>query len=142
MGDPAKSLRIVLIWQVCTTLVLSLMGGWLGGVHGGVSALLGGLVAVAGGVTYLLMAPPQGLKLQAQSADMAWSSLSRMLKAEGAKVAVIVVLLWLVLANYKEVVVSGFIGTFVIAVIIFSMAVFLRNPAQLETPEAGEHHVN
>ena len=61
------------------------------------------------------------------------------LKAEGVKVLVIVILLWLVLASYKEVVLVGFIGTFIVAVIIFSMAIFLRNPAQLD---AGKQNVD
>lgn len=70
---------------------------------------------------------------------MAWDGLGRILKAEGAKVLVIVVLLWLVLATYKEVVLVGFIGAFIVAVVIFSMAIFLRNPAQIE---AGKQNVN
>ena len=140
MGNPAKPLRTILVWQVGVTLLLAAPSAWLAGVHGAISALLGGAVAVAGGLAFMLLAPSK--KAQMQTADMAWDSLSRMLKAEGAKVGIIVVLLWLVLAEYKEVVVLGFIGTFIVAVIIFSMAIFLRNPALLELPEAGKNNVN
>lgn len=140
MGDPLKSLRTVLFWQSGVTLLLAALCASLAGVHGAISALLGGAVAVAGGVVFLLMAPAR--KKQVPSADMAWDGLSRMLKAEGAKVCVIVALLWLVLANYKEVVMLGFIGTFIVAVIIFSMAIFLRNPARLALPETGKNNVN
>jgi hypothetical protein len=42
-------------------------------------------------------------------------------------------LLWLVLTVYKEIVMVGFIGTFIIAVIVFSLAIFVRNPVLLET---------
>lgn len=138
MGDPAKSLRISLIGQMGMTIFLVALSAWLAGVHGAISALLGGAVAMAGGLAFMLLAPSK----KAQTADMAWDSLSRMLKAEGAKVAVIVVLLWLVLANYKEVVIVGFIGTFIVAVIIFSMAIFFRNTTLLEIPEAGKNNVN
>jgi len=140
MGDPAKALRIALIGQMGMTILLAALSAWLAGVHGAVSALLGGLVAMAGGLVFILLAPPK--KTQAPSADMAWDGLTRMLKAEGAKVAVIVVLLWLVLANYKDVVIIGFIGTFIVAVIIFSMAIFFRNTTLLEIPEAGKNNVN
>ena len=63
---------------------------------------------------------------------MAWDKLGQVLKAEGAKVLVMVVSLWLILVTYKEVVLIGFIGTFILSVIIFSMAIFLRNSMTLE----------
>lgn len=140
MGDPAKSLRTILGWQVGVTVLLAAVCAWLSGVHGAISALLGGAVSVAGGLVFVLLAPTK--HSGAQASEAAWDSLSRMLKAEGAKVSVIVILLWLVLVLYKEVVMVGFIGTFIVAVIIFSMAIFLRNPAQLELPEADKNHVN
>ena len=90
-----------------------------------------------GGLTFALLARPR--KAQIQTSAMAWDGLGQILKAEGAKVLVIIVSLWLVLATYKEVVMLGFIGTFILAVIIFSMAIFLRNPASLE---AGKNNVN
>jgi ATP synthase protein I len=140
MGDPAKPLRVALIGQMGMTIFLAVLSAWVAGLQGALSALLGGAVAMSGGLVFMLLAPPK--KVPMQTADMAWNGLSRMLKAEGAKVAVIVILLWLVLANYKEVVMLGFIGTFIVAVIIFSMAIFFRNPSLLEMPEAGKNNVN
>ena len=121
----------MLSWQVVTTLLLAVIGAWLGGKHGAISALLGGSVAIAGGVVFAYLARPQATH-QSPHPGMAWEGLTRILKAEGAKVLVIVILLWLVLATYKDVVLTGFIGTFIVAVVIFSMAVFLPNPARLE----------
>ncbi len=121
-------------------MLLAIPGAWLAGVHGALSALLGGAVAMAGGLVFSLLASSK--IAQTQPAEMAWDGLSKVLKAEGAKVGVIVVLLWLVLAVYKDVVIIGFIGTFIVAVIIFSMAIFFRNPAMLELPEAGKNNVN
>ena len=140
MGDPVKSLRIALIYQVALTILLMVLSAWLGGVHGAISALLGGLVAMAGGLVFILLAPLKNA--QTQSADMAWDGLNRILKAEGAKVGVIVILLWLVLALYKEVVILGFIGTFIVAVVIFSMAAFFTIATVLKIPEAGKNNVN
>lgn len=92
---------------------------------------------MAGGLVFALLVRPK--KTEVQMSVMAWDGLGHILKAEGAKVLVIVVLLWLVLATYKEVVLLGFIGTFILSVIIFSMAIFIRNPATLE---AGKNNVN
>ena len=137
MLDSAKPLRIVLGWQVVTTLSLAVIGGWLAGLHGALSALLGGAVAIVGGIVFAFLARPP--KTQSPGPGTAWDGLGRILKAEGAKVLVIVILLWLVLATYQEVVLVGFIGTFIAAVIIFSMAIFLRNSAQLD---AGKQNVD
>lgn len=140
MGDPVKSLQIALIYQVAITILLAVLSAWLAGVHGVISALLGGLVAMAGSLAFMLLAPSKSA--QTQSPDMAWDGLSQILKAEGAKVGVIVILLWLVLVVYKEVVILGFIGTFIVAVVIFSMAAFFRNTTLLKIPEAGKNNVN
>jgi len=140
MGDPAKSLRIILVWQIGVTMFAGGAGSLAcrcarcdfcaAGRRGGHGGRFG--IYVAGPVK------------KSANADSRYGvdGLSRILKAEGAKVGVIVILLWLVLAVYKEVVILGFIGTFIVAIIIFSMAIFLRNPALLEMPEAGKNNVN
>lgn len=130
MLDPTKPLRTVLGWQVGATVFLAFTSAWLVGAHSALSVLLGGAVGMLGSLTFALLARPQ--KTLVQESSMAWDKLSQVLKAEGAKVLVMVVSLWLVLMAYKEVVLIGFIGMFILSVIIFSMAVFLRNPMTLE----------
>ena len=49
------------------------------------------------------------------------------LKAEAVKITTMIALLLLVLATYQEVVLTGFIGTFVISVTILGMAFFVRD---------------
>jgi ATP synthase protein I len=93
---------------------------------GAISAGLGGVVAMVGGLAFICLLP-RG------AARSPWDSLAAILRAEGAKVGVMVVLMWAVLTSYKEVVVVGFIGTFTVAVIIFSMAVFVRNSVSFES---------
>jgi ATP synthase protein I len=112
--------------QSSVTILLTAFSGWLAGVPGAMSAALGGAVALAGGLAFALFMPRQ-------TCPNAWDVLSRMIRAEAAKVGVIVLLLWLVLKVYKEIVMVGFIGTFIIAVIVFSLAIFVRNPVLLET---------
>ena len=48
-------------------------------------------------------------------------------RAEAAKVALIVAQLWVVLVSYKQIVPAAFFGTFVLTVIFFSMAFFVRD---------------
>jgi ATP synthase protein I len=52
-------------------------------------------------------------------------------KAEAVKVVVIVLMLWLVLTLYKDVVAVGFIGTFAVTVLIFGMALFVTDDAEV-----------
>jgi ATP synthase protein I len=117
---PSKPLRAVIRWQILATLAMTGLGGALGGVNGAVSAALGGLVAVAAGLAYALMVSlqrdlsPGGVLIGA-------------LRAEAVKVLLIVVLLWLVLATYKDAEVVAVIGAFAVSVIIFAMAVFVRD---------------
>jgi len=137
MGDITKPLRIVMAWQLVLTMLLAIVCAWLAGVQGAISAVLGGAVAMAGGLAFTWLASPK--KIPSQTPEAAWDGLTRIFKAEAAKVGVIIALLWLVLTTYKDVVVLGFIGTFILAVITFSMAIFLRNPVSLET---GKNHVD
>ncbi len=55
------------------------------------------------------------------------TALVAMLRAEAAKILVIVGGLWLVLSVYKDIVPAAFFTAFVITVIVFSMAFFVRD---------------
>jgi ATP synthase protein I len=120
-----KPFRTVVSWQIVATTASALVNASIAGAAGAISAALGGAVAVVGSVVYMLLVPKRG-------AETPWDSLGAVLRAEGAKIGVMVVLLWLVMTFVKPIVVVSFIGTFTVAVIIFSMAIFVRNPAPLE----------
>ena len=66
----------------------------------------------------------------AGKADSAGGVLLTALKAEGVKLGVIAILLGLVLTVYSAVVVPAFLGSFVVTVLIFSMAFFVREHNQ------------
>lgn len=107
-------------WQLLATAALTLLAGIEAGLHGALSAALGGAVSVcAGGVSALVAA-----KGSAQSAG---GILVGALRAEGVKIGLIAVLLWLVLATYNDVVVLAFIGSFAVTILIFAMAFFVRD---------------
>ena len=115
-----RQIRAVLKYQLLTTLVVALVVGGMGGLHWGVSALLGGLISLLGGLTY-------GVMLSRVGKGSAENALVGMMHAESVKILVIVLLLWLVFSGYEEVFGAGFIGTFIITTLIFSLAVFIRN---------------
>lgn len=116
----SKQIRTVLEYQVIVTISIAVIIGSIGGAHWGVSALLGGFVSLLGGVAY-------GLLLSRVGKGSAENALVSMMRAELAKIVVIVLLLWLILAGYDEVFGAGFIGTFIITTLIFSLAVFIRD---------------
>jgi ATP synthase protein I len=119
LGLLRKPIRTVLRWQMIATAALTLAGGILAGVDGALSAALGGAVSMSAGWVAAVVAS----KGKAQSAG---EVLVRALAAEGVKVGLIVLLLWLVLATYDEIVATAFFGSFVVTVLIFGLAFFVR----------------
>src|SRR5262245_32345846 len=119
LGSLRRPIRTVLWWQAAATAALTLAGGLLAGGHGALSAALGGAVSItAGWVSAVVAARGKGRS--------AGGVLVSALKAEAVKIGLIALLLWLVLATYDEVVAPALLGTFVITVLIFTMAFFVR----------------
>lgn len=119
LGTLRKPIRTVLRWQLIATAALTLAGGLLAGVDGALSAALGGAVSVCAGWFSAVVAS----KGKAQSAG---EVLFGALRAEAVKIGLIVLLLWLVLAMYENVVAPALFGSFVVTVLIFTMAFFVR----------------
>jgi len=116
----SKPIRIVLLWQAATTAVVALTAGLWVGLHGAGSALLGGAVSlIAGAVSGWVAA--RGRPASAGAA------LVGALVAEGIKIVLAAVLLWAVLTAYSDVVVAVFVGAFLLTMLIFSMAFFVRD---------------
>ena len=117
-----RPIRTVLRWQlIATAVVAAIAGAWVGW-HGAVSAMLGGFVNVAAGVAYALI-----LGLGVARSTGPGMSLVAMFRAEAGKILLIVGLLWLVLSVYKDVVPVAFFSAFVLTVVIFSMAIVVRD---------------
>ena len=115
----SKPIRVVLSWQLGVTVALALLAGLLAGMHGALSAALGGAVSECAGSVSAVVAGWGGAK-------SAGGILFGALRAEGIKIGLIAILLWLVLATYAEVVMLAFLGAFVATIVIFSMAFFVR----------------
>ena len=114
-----KPIRTVLRWQLIATAALTLAGGILAGVDGALSAALGGAVSACAGWVSAVVAS----RGKAQSAG---EVLLGALVAEGVRIGLIVILLWLVMATYQSVVAPAFFGSFIVTVLIFGMAFFVR----------------
>jgi F0F1-type ATP synthase assembly protein I len=114
----SKPIRAVLRWQIVVTALIALAAGFAWGVHGTVSAVAGGLVSVMAGLAAAFVA--------SRSTKSAGGILAGALRAEAVKIGLAVILLWLVLANYAEAQVGVFIAAFVVTMLVFGMAFFVR----------------
>lgn len=119
LGVLRRPIRTVLRWQLIATTALTLAGGVLAGIDGAVSAALGGAVSICAGWVSAVVASMG----RAQSAG---EVLFGALRAEAVKIGLMVLLLWLVLMAYEDVVASALFGSFLITVLIFTMAFFVR----------------
>lgn len=110
----------VLAVQAGWTVIAAVMGAWLVGRHGALSAALGGAIAIAGCLAFAWLV----MRNRTLTAD---GILFTALKAEAVKVLVLFGLLALVLATYKNVVVIALIASFIVAIVIFGFAFFVRD---------------
>jgi ATP synthase protein I len=100
--------------------VLALVAALVAGTHGALSALAGGLISVTAGLTAALVASMGSTK-------SAGGVVVGALRAEAVKIGLAVLLLWLVLVNYADAVIGALIATFVVTLLIFAMAFFVRD---------------
>ncbi len=110
----------MLLWQAAATLLIALIAGWWAGSHGALSAVLGGVINLAAGVVYAFV-------LAVAPGKTAGATVVAMFRAEAAKILVIIGQLWLVLATYKEAVLPALLAAFVVTVLLFRVALFVRD---------------
>jgi ATP synthase protein I len=115
----SQPIRTVLRWQLLATALATVVLGWIAGTHGAISAALGGAISMTAGVAAAWCA------LRKPARDPA-TAITSALIAEGLKVFLIVVGLAAVFILYKSVVAFGFIATFAVTTVLFSMALFVR----------------
>jgi ATP synthase protein I len=115
-----KPVLTVLRWQLAATAALAVAATLIAGTHGALSALAGGLISVTAGLVAALVASMGSTK-------SAGGVVMGALRAEAVKLGLAVLLLWLVLVNYADAVVGALIATFVVTLLIFAMAFFVRD---------------
>jgi ATP synthase protein I len=109
-----RAFRVTMAWQFAASLAIAMVALPISGLHGMWSGLLGGAIGMAGLLTFAL--------LTARRSASAGGAVRMALRAEAAKVAVIVLLLWLVFATYREMVVLAFIAAFILSILLSAMA--------------------
>jgi ATP synthase protein I len=114
-----RPIRIVLVWQLVATAVMAAAAAVVADMASALSAAAGGLVSIVAGLASAFVAS----RCNAKSAG---GVLVGALRAEALRIGLAVLLLWLVLTNYGEVVVAAFLATFVVTMLVFSMAFFVR----------------
>ncbi len=114
-----KPVLTVLRWQLAATAAFTLLGALFAGGHGAASALAGGLISITAGLAAAMVA-------SMGNAKSAGGVVLGALRAEAVKVGLAILLLWLVLVTYSQAVVGALIGTFVVTLLIFAMAFFVR----------------
>lgn len=117
--------RATLRWQAGATLGVALVAGVWVGVDGAISAVLGGLITVIAGIAFAIV-------VSIKNSPSAEATLVTMFLAEGAKIAAIILLLWVVITAYKNLVGVAFFTAFVITVLLNRVAFWVRSA------EAGE----
>jgi ATP synthase protein I len=115
-----RPFRAVLIWQAAATLVIAAIAGLWAGAQGALSAVLGGVINLSAGVVYAFV-------LALAPGKTAGATVVAMFRAEAAKILVIIGQLWLVLATYKEVVLPALLAAFVVTVLLFRVALIVRD---------------
>jgi ATP synthase protein I len=116
----SKPIRTVLVWQLAATAVAALLAALLADGHSAISAGVGGLVSIIAGVASALVA-------SLSKARSAGGVLVGALRAEAIKIGLALLLLWLVLMNYGQAAIGVLLGTFIVTMVIFSMAFFVRD---------------
>jgi F0F1-type ATP synthase assembly protein I len=90
----------MLRWQAGATLGVALVAGLWVGIDGAISAALGGMITVLAGIAFAVV-------VSIKNSPSAEATLVTMFLAEGAKIAAIILLLWVVITAYKDLVAGG-----------------------------------
>lgn len=119
-----RAFRSTMKWQAAASAVIAAVAGVVVGWHGLLSAVLGGGIGVAGVLVFALASH--------RSPGSSVNAMRIALRAEAAKVLVIVVLLWLAFVAYQQIVVLAFFAAFVVSVLLSGL-VFAVSGDQLNS---------
>ena len=107
-------------WQLLASAAVGIAAAWWSGWHGVLSGLLGGIVNVSAGIVFAML-------VRLGRPETAAATIRTVLRAESAKIADIVLQLWLVLTSYREVVHEAFFAAFVVTLLVSQAAILIRD---------------
>jgi len=115
-----RPLKIVLRVQLLITLVVAVAVGVFLGLQSAISAALGGSVSVISSAAYAII-------VSHHKGYTAGETVRTALRAESVKIILTVSLLWVVFKFYENLNASAFIGTFILTVLAYSMALLVSD---------------
>ncbi|GJL76429.1 ATP synthase subunit I [Nitrosomonas sp.] len=115
-----KPLLIVLRWQLLITIVIAIALVPLMNLHSAFSAFLGGMVSIVSSTAFAII-------VSRHKGFTAGGTVRTALRAEAVKIILTVILLWAVFKFYDNLNAFAFIGTFILTVIMHSMALFVSD---------------
>ncbi|MDV6346135.1 ATP synthase subunit I [Nitrosomonas sp. Is35] len=115
-----RPLKIVLRVQLLITLVVAVAIGIFLGVQSAISAALGGSISVISSAAYAII-------VSHHKGYTAGETVRTALRAESVKIILTVILLWVVFKFYEDVNAFAFIGTFILTVLAYSMALLVSD---------------
>jgi ATP synthase protein I len=115
-----RPLKIVSRVQLLITLVVAVAIGIFLGLQSAISAALGGGVSVISSAAYAII-------VSHHKGYTAGETIRTALRAESVKIILIVILLWVVFKFYEDLNAFAFIGTFILAVLAYSMALLVSD---------------
>lgn len=115
-----RPLKIVLRVQLLITLVVAVAVGVFLGIQSAISAALGGGVSVISSAAYAII-------VSHHKGYTAGETVRTALRAESVKIILTVSLLWVVFKFYENLNASAFIGTFILTVLAYSMALLVSD---------------
>ena len=121
-----RPLNIVLRAQLLFTLIIVIVFGFSSDFHSVMSAMLGGMVSLVSSAAFSVI-------ISQHEGYTASGAIRTAVKAEIVKVCLIVILLWIVLKSYEGINALIFIGTFILTILIHSMALFISDNIKSKT---------
>ncbi|PTQ78568.1 ATP synthase protein I [Nitrosomonas oligotropha] len=115
-----RPLKIVLRVQLLITLVVAVATGVFLGMQSAISAALGGSVSVISSAAYAII-------VSHHKGYTAGETVRTALRAESVKIILTVSLLWVMFKFYENLNASVFIGTFILTVLAYSMALLVSD---------------
>ena len=112
-------MRTVMRWQIVATAGFGLLAGVYFGVHGAVSAVLGGIINQVADLAYAVLVSGSRVRT-------AGNTLRALFRGEAARIVLIVLQMGWVLTSYKEVVHAAFFISFAVSVVVFRMAILVK----------------
>ena len=113
-----RQFRLIFGLQAVSTVFAAAVAAWYAGIHGAISAALGGVISMVAGLGFALMVTGKNCRSVSEVLRAA-------MRAESVKIILVVMLLWLAFTQYQQVVAAGLIATFCLTIVIFSLALFV-----------------